>query len=214
MAAADRALKLNAQAVAKLNDAILTAQRERDEPDVAKIAADVLTGKRVAELGGGWSWSGFFIVLLIIGAIIAGTTNKTIGLIVMSIFFFLWVLPLITGLFSMFAEWTRSITSFSPYGGGPAPKCDASGCSGSASYAFDPTGYGNPMKLCYDHKSNFENRVRYAPFFQPEVAKSIVRAYQELLRAAKLDPYSTVIQQNLEQARELAQIVLERKLAS
>ena len=214
MSASDRALKLNAEAVAKLNDAVLTAQRERAEPDREKIAADVLSGKRVAELGGGWSWSGFFIVLLIIGAIIAGTTNKTIGMIVMGILIFLWVIPVIMGLFSMIADWFRSITSYNPYGGGPAPKCDASGCGSSASYSFDPFGYGKEMKLCYEHKNNFENRLRYAPFFRPETAKSIVRAYEELVRAAKLDPHSPVIQQNLEQARELAQIVLERKLAS
>ena len=213
MSASDRALRLNAQAVEKLNDAVLSAQRHRGEPDIPKIASDVLSNKRVVDLDGGWSWSALFFFLLIIGAIIAGMANKTVGVIVMSFFFLAWIGPIVGGLFRMMSEWMQSLT-YNPYGNRPAPKCDASGCGSSASYQFDPTGYGGEMKLCYDHKNNFENRVRYAPFFKPDVAKSIVRAYQELLRAAKLDPSSSVIQQNLEQARELAQIVLERKLAS
>jgi hypothetical protein len=213
MSASDRAYKLNAAAVGKLNQAVLGAQAERGEPDIAKIAGEVMSGKRVVELTESFSWAGLLFWLVAIALFIAAGANEKLAKVLYPLVLLFVFLPFISAIFSMIGEWFSSINriTFGNMYGGPAAKCGVAGCSSSASYAFDPTGY-QQIHLCYDDKTRFENRVRYAPFFRPDTAKAIVAAYKDLLKASKLDPGSPVIEQNLEQARELAEIVLERKL--
>jgi hypothetical protein len=210
MSAADRALLFNARGVEKLNQAVGRAQ-SRGEPDVAKIAEDFMGGGRVVTLGGGWNWTWIFGALFIAAAI-GAATNKKFAVVYNILMLIFVVAPALMAFFSWMAETARSVTALPGTYSSPGPKCGVSGCGSSASYAFNPPGYFKEMKLCYEHKNSFENRLRYASLFDKQTAKAIVSAYKDLLKASKLDPSSTVILQNLEQARELAEIVLEHKV--
>lgn len=204
-----RALQLNTAAVGALNQAMLDAQLTSDPPDMGQITDDVLSGKRVVELTEGISWVTVVSWSLAIAFLIVAAMNKQLGQIVSTVIMLLVLLPWIVNLVS---EWAKAIpTLYSPYGYAAAPKCDATGCGSAASFVLAPTGL-REVRLCDDHKDRLENRARHAALFRPKTAKAIVSAYSDLVKAAKLDPTSLVIQDNLQQAKALAEIVLERKL--
>ena len=209
MLRSNRAHKLNARAVDKLNSVVTMAQPSI-EPDIDQILSDFLGGKPAVVLDQDADWKSFLFIIVLM-AFLNYLTRDLFPYImnICSLLFLFWfyfsVLRLAFFIVNnwvsafMFPIWFR------------APKCAIFRCNNPASYVLNPTGRGE-TKLCDTHNNMLEHRVLYAPLFRPEVAKSVVAAYQDLAQAAKLDPGSTVIQQNLKQARQLAEIVLERKL--
>lgn len=216
MSASERASKLNALAVSRLNEAVRNAQN--GEPDVGAITTDLMSGKQPAELNAGRNRAVLAGWILLIALMFLAPASKTIqnfvGPVITKILIGIPIGLMFLYFFLLVAGWMKSAmaaaTNFTT-GSGSGPKCGVSACGSSASYSLTPPGHAQ-VDLCYEHKNNLEKRVQFAGLFRPETAKSIVRAYEDLLQASKIDPVSPVIAQNLQQARELAEIVLERKL--
>jgi hypothetical protein len=200
----NRAQKLNARAVEKINYAMAMA-RLNSQLDISKIISDVLSGKSAATLNRVTMWDVLAYIILFIGIILA-SYNKVIAIIL----FCIWLLfSVLIPIFTVIGNWFSSIQSFSF--SSQSPKCEVSGCDNSATYVLNPSGRGE-INLCYNHKDKLECRIQYAPYFDPKVAKSVILAYKYLVRAAKLDSTSAVIQENLKHVHTIAEIVLERKL--
>ncbi len=140
MPGSDRANKLNAQAVEKLNNAMSEAQ-SGDEPDFRQIISDLLSGKPAATLNKGSGWkTTLFVIALCIAALWGG--KEIVGGLLL-LFFIYVIIPVIAGWLYSFADIGRS-----------GPKCSVSGCGSSASYMFSPAGM-DEVRLCSTCNSTF-----------------------------------------------------------
>jgi hypothetical protein len=213
MSAKSRAQKLNTKAVTQLNAAMAEVPAHRnpfadDKPDLDRIVDDVVAGKRPATLNEGSYWPAIIFFSVLAALLVASAFEKTAQW-ANAAWILIWLLfylgPLVVNFFS------ETFSSLTTVGYNRPPPCQVSGCSHEASYIVNPTGH-REVKLCHEHKTDVENRVRYAQLFEPKVARAIVAAYRDLAEATRLDPSSSQIGENLKQARSLAEIVLGRKL--
>ncbi len=197
---------------------LMSAHMNPREPDLGTILDEVKSGTRPATLTKrsnrpAWVWlsvvAAAMVALWAVAPDVADGVVWVVAVVFMALPAIGWLL---TGA-SAVGDWWSSTMNFAlgPYGSRPAPKCHVAGCDNSASYEFDPAGKG-AVALCHKHKERVEHRARYEAFFRPGQPQLIVSAYQDLQEASKLAPHSRQITENLEQARQMAEIVLERDL--
>src|SRR5688572_17987485 len=140
MSASERASRLNALAVSRLNEAVRMAQ-SGNEPDLPAITADLMSGKQPAELNAGRNRAAVAGWILLIALMFVTPASKTVqnfvGPVITKILIGIPIALMVLYFALMLFGWMKSTlaaaTNFTT-GSGSGPKCGVSGCGSPASY--------------------------------------------------------------------------------
>jgi hypothetical protein len=116
--------------------------------------------------------------------------------------------PVVAGVLGWIGKTLGSIPIPDQYGRyhPPTPNCQVSGCGSSAYYVLNPQGFGE-VKLCSTHSEELQRRLQPRPRVSMPAFNGILQAVADLEEASKLEPGDSTVRQNLEQARQMMQMV-------